>query len=285
MNTYLIPRTLALGLLPTLAAWQANAAWITPYDPNSTPDQILRYVGSQVDDTAPDASATLAGITYNNNPALATGAGANLYVQGSTAFSVLGAVVARTNSQVSVGGGTPGLRFNTVTSGLLGDLASVAPNITWRGTSEVTGSDVWDTYGSTNYRYVFDIQLNNSLLGGLGLSLFEGVSLQITAGSEVLYYAEGLTTILGLPSILNSSYQDVAIYFEYDQSWGPITVQWEATSVVTGNILSGLGGGVANVFTFQNARLEVDAIPEPSSALAVLSGVGTLWALRFRRRR
>ena len=281
MRAQLHPRALTCGFLLWFAR-TAAADWITPYDVGDTPDLILRYVGPVTEVVSPDAPGTFAGITYNNTPAVGTGAGADLYVQGSTAVSALNAVVVRTNSQVAVGGGAPGLRFDTVTNGILGQLVGVSPSITWRATSEVVGSNTWDTYGSTSYRYVFDLYLNNSLLGGLGVDLFNGVSLTISAGGNILYQATGLTTILGLPSIVNSFYNDVAVEFTYDQALGPIVVEWEASSVLSATLLSSLGGGVANVFSFDDARLQVDAIPEPG-ALALLTGAGVLLGLRRRR--
>jgi len=280
MSAHLYSRVLTCSALLWFAQ-NATADWITPYDVGDTPDLILRYVGPVTEVVSPDASAGT-GITYNNTPETGSGAGADLYVQGSAAVSLLGSYLVKTNSQVAVGGGAPGLRFDTVTDGALGQLVGVTPTITWRATSEIVGSNAWDTYGSTSYRYVFDLYLNNSLLGGLGVDLFNGVSLTISAGGNILYQATGLTTILGLPSIVNSFYNDVTVQFTYDQSLGPIVVQWEASSLLSANLLSGLGTGTNNVFSFDDARLQVDAIPEPG-ALALLTGAGVLLGLRRRR--
>lgn len=284
MTAHRYTRAIAFCTLLLFSRQPVQADWVTPYAADSITDQILRYVGVEETVTAPNAGTPLAGFSYNNTEASGSGAGANLGVKGATTVGVGGTFIARANAQVTVGGDTPGLYFNTVTAGVPGQLVGASLTMIWSGTSEVVGSDTWDSFGSTSYRYVFNLTLSAKLLVAAGQSLLDSVTLEITAGENTLYSATGLTTILGEASVADTSYSNVAVEFEYDQSQGALSIEWKISPTVTGDLLATLDVGTNHLFGIGGASIQVDAIPEPAS-LSILLGGGALCMLRFRRRR
>lgn len=277
-SSLIVSAILSLGLLS-----YAHAALVMPYTSGSAADNILKFNnGAAGTVTAPNAPSTLIGVTYNNTLASGTGGGWAITAQGSTGVWAAGLVTARSNAQTNVSSNA--LNFQTVTSGL-SSLLGVSLTMNWSGSSTVTGSNTWDSLGSTSYVYQFDANLNNSFVSG-AVDLFGSIKLEIKAGATTLYSQTGLAQILGVTSITNTTYNNAQVGFTYNQALGPLTITWSATSALNTQLLSLLGGNTQTFYQVSDTAIYVNAIPEPSFYSSIALGLGGLYlGKRYRRLR
>lgn len=261
----------------------SHGQWVSPYAEGSTEDLILKFDGGPIGQvTAPNPVYTV-GIGYSNMPVTGTGGGWELTTSGSTAFGVglppLGVIVGASNAQVSAG--LSRLDFSTNTSGL-SNLVGVSLPMAWSATTTIVGSESW-VAPSSQYAYRFDLSLNSSIVSG-SPSLFEGISLTISAGSNILYQQTRLADILGITSIVNTTYTGAMVQFNYDPADGPLSISWNAGATVDTALLNLLDGGSSTAFSVSNTAM-VFAIPEPSTYALMLGSVGSLCIFMRRKRK